>query len=199
VIGSGFILFPPSLVFLPAWTQLTQKNKAFQHSSFAIMAAPGNMVLDGDPRYNEKFPTDDDAKLAAESPVGNGHSNGHATGLIRPQQRKLHDTNVTFEEYHYYASLTRAEEEQHPRHGRETSLWALIFPSKSDGGAEHSAADPKRNLSNPNTRSVVSDEEWSNASRALRTATRGAIFYLITTDILGPFGLPYAFATMGWG
>lgn len=30
-------------------------------------------------------------------------------------------------------------------------------------------------------------------------ATRGAIFYLITTDILGPFGLGYAFATMGWG
>ena len=25
------------------------------------------------------------------------------------------------------------------------------------------------------------------------------MFYLITTDILGPFGLPYAFASMGWG
>jgi hypothetical protein len=46
---------------------------------------------------------------------------------------------------------------------------------------------------------TITDEEWTNASRALRTATRGAIFYLITTDILGPFGLGYAFATMGWG
>ena len=33
--------------------------------------------------------------------------------------------------------------------------------------------------------SGVSDEEWKTAARALRTATWGSVFYLITTDILG--------------
>lgn len=75
--------------------------------------------------------------------------------------------------------------------GYETNLLSLVFPPKSQGGVvkEKSASSD----------AVISDEEWTNASRALRTATRGAAFYLITTDILGPFGLPYAFATMGWG
>jgi hypothetical protein len=36
----------------------------------------------------------------------------------------------------------------------------------------------------------VSDEEWAVASRAARTATWGAVFYLITTDILGPYSVP---------
>lgn len=32
---------------------------------------------------------------------------------------------------------------------------------------------------------AVTDEEWKTAARALRTASWGTIFYLITTDILG--------------
>ncbi|KXL46487.1 MAG: hypothetical protein FE78DRAFT_146064 [Acidomyces sp. 'richmondensis'] len=46
---------------------------------------------------------------------------------------------------------------------------------------------------------VVSDEEWQVASRAARTATWGAIFYLITTDILGPFSVPWAMSQLGYG
>lgn len=45
----------------------------------------------------------------------------------------------------------------------------------------------------------VSDEEWINANRAVRQASGAAAFYLITTDILGPFGLAYSFGTVGWG
>jgi len=45
----------------------------------------------------------------------------------------------------------------------------------------------------------VTDEEWQNSSRALRTASWAAIFYLITTDILGPFNVPFAMGTLGWG
>ncbi|KAK0642885.1 transmembrane amino acid transporter protein [Cercophora newfieldiana] len=93
---------------------------------------------------------------------------------IKPQQRKLRDPTVTFEEYHYYAQQTRAAEASHPHPG-------LDVASEKQGSL------------------AVSDEEWANESRALRTATRGAIFYLITTGVLGPFGLPYAFATMGRG
>lgn len=32
---------------------------------------------------------------------------------------------------------------------------------------------------------AIPDEEWRTAARALRTASWGTIFYLITTDILG--------------
>jgi hypothetical protein len=150
------------------------------------------MLDGGDPRLNEKerdFADAADARMA-----------------MRPQHRSLYDSSVTFEEYHYYAQLTRAEEENYPDHDKERGWLSVIFPSKSDGGVTQTSdgnSEPKNvgglNTSNPEVRDVISDEEWANASRALRSATRGAIFYLITTDILGPFGLPYAFGTMGWG
>jgi amino acid permease len=80
-----------------------------------------------------------------------------------------------------------------------------VFPAKAGPSvadmhtADGAAEGRKHNLSDPRVRGSVTEEEWTNASRALRTATRGTIFYLITTDILGPFGLPYAFGGMGWG
>jgi hypothetical protein len=43
------------------------------------------------------------------------------------------------------------------------------------------------------------DAEWRQASRALRTAGWGAIFYLITTDILGWGQTPYVFSNTGFG
>jgi hypothetical protein len=66
----------------------------------------------------------------------------------------------------------------------------------------------------------VTESEWEAAQRATRTATwcvllhiipnqtyayhsqqtlRGTIFYLITTDILGPYSVPWAMAQMGYG
>lgn len=155
------------------------------------MSQLANLAVDGDPRLHEKE-REIIENLSVQSP---------GTG-VRPQHRKLHDTSVTFEEYHHYAQLTRAEEEESTT--PETGVLSIIFPSKSGGGVQQSTDGDQKdasalNTSDPATRMTISDLEWTNASRALRTATRGAIFYLITTDILGPFGLPYAFATMGWG
>jgi hypothetical protein len=45
----------------------------------------------------------------------------------------------------------------------------------------------------------VGKDEWSQASRAMRTASWSAVFYLITTDILGPSAVPWSLANMGWG
>lgn len=42
------------------------------------------------------------------------------------------------------------------------------------------------------------DEELINARRALRTASWFAVFYLITTDILGPSNAPFAFSQVGY-
>lgn len=153
------------------------------------MAAPASVLLDGgDPRLNEK---ERDLADAME-----------ARGGLRPQHRPLHDSSVSFEEYNYYAQLARAEEDAYTDHDRERGWLSLIFPSKSHAGVEvgPDGKDPAAiNTSDRAVTATISDDEWTNASRALRTATRGAIFYLITTDILGPFGLPYAFGTMGWG
>jgi hypothetical protein len=147
----------------------------------------------GDPRLNEK---ERDIQDALDLQAGG----------IRPQHRRLHDPNVTFEQYNYFAQLTRAEEDNMRDHERERGWLSIIFPSKSDAGVQQQQHDgqakedaPAINTHNGDQIATVTDAEWANASRALRTATRGAVFYLITTDILGPFGLPYAFATMGWG
>lgn len=37
----------------------------------------------------------------------------------------------------------------------------------------------------PSSSSLVTEEEWKTSARALRTASWGTIFYIITTDILG--------------
>ncbi|TFK47166.1 hypothetical protein OE88DRAFT_1666471 [Heliocybe sulcata] len=42
------------------------------------------------------------------------------------------------------------------------------------------------------------EQELLNARRALRTAGWISVFYLITTDILGPFNAPYAFSQVGY-
>ena len=158
------------------------------------MAKVGTMALDGgDPR------------------LGGHEGEWSGQGIIaytRPQMRALHDPSIQFEEYWYYSRQTRAEEDAfraedaaHPSHG----ILSTIFPTKSGtgnvvtNGEKGEAPVPQTNISDPTRRASVTDEEWTNASRAVRTATAGAVFYLITTDILGPFGLPYAFATTGWG
>lgn len=40
--------------------------------------------------------------------------------------------------------------------------------------------------------------ERVNALRALRSASWASIFYLITTDVLGPFNAPFAISQVGW-
>ncbi|SPQ25778.1 46fc58f0-96f7-4996-8023-12658bfbb7a1 [Thermothielavioides terrestris] len=124
---------------------------------------------------------------------------------IRPQHRKLHDPDVSFEEYLYYAQKTREEERtlEKPR-----TAWRQLLAgekkSAANGAADESVGVVHQelgdlNLSTRNNRLHISDEEWTNASRALRTASAGAAFYLITTDILGPFAVPFAIGTLGYG
>lgn len=120
------------------------------------------------------------------------------SGPVPPRLRALHDSNVSFHEYQYYARLTRQEQDNLPPAKAGKNFLAYLIPNLQKSPAtEVERVD--LNTSNPEMRKHITDEEWENASRALRTATAGAIFYLITTDILGPFGLPYAFATTGWG
>ncbi len=159
------------------------------------MAQLATMALDGgDPRLADK-----EGEFAGQGIVA----------YTRPQMRALHDKSITFEEYHYFALQARAEEDSNHRMGKsggaETrGFLSALLPGKGPSSVasdekRHGSMIPTENLSVPERRASVTDEEWTNASRAVRTATAGAIFFLITTDILGPFGLPYAFATTGWG
>ena len=123
--------------------------------------------------------------------------------VVPPRLRKLHDREVSFQEYQHYAKITREEQDRLPKPKIGKNWLAYLVPNmqKQETGAMEFAAEhrPQLNTSDRENRKLISDEEWLNASRALRTAGTGAIFYLITTDIFGPFGLPYAFATTGWG
>ncbi|KAJ6442469.1 short-chain dehydrogenase/reductase 2 [Purpureocillium lavendulum] len=120
-------------------------------------------------------------------------------GGIKPQHRPLHDPSVTFEEYHHYANETRSEEDKQVLAPSVFNMVGLLFPSKSSPGPGGHGESTIHVGGDLRGRAHVTDDEWANASRALRTASRGAVFYLITTDVLGPFGIPYAVATMGWG
>ena len=125
---------------------------------------------------------------------------------MMPQERLLHDPAVTFDEYRYYAEKTRAEEDEASRiEISQKGILQIMFPTKNGPSAVHTASEAspqggdyeKRqgsvtgnaNLARRDLRLAITDEEWTNASRAMRTATSAACFYLITTDIFGPFGV----------
>ena len=121
---------------------------------------------------------------------------------IKPQQRKLHDPAVTFEEYHYYALRTREEEKY--LESPKLQWREIINRQMGDKTAKSTEVEtPDKvaevNFATEEGRLQISDDEWTNASRAFRTASWGAAFYLITTDILGPYGVGFAMGTLGWG
>lgn len=111
------------------------------------------------------------------------------------------DSPIAFEEYVYYASITRADEKASDELYRSQrgprTVKNLIKDRFSTG--HHNVEKPEGHNENAVVTSAVTPEEWKNASRAIRTAGWGAIFYLITTDILGPFSTAWSFAQMGYG
>ena len=139
----------------------------------------GAMNLDGgDPRMN--------------SSAGVGF--GVASEITRPTARKLHDPSITFEEYMHYAAITRADDRNISPHTDNALNVAGLksmnpFAKKGKPAVETvMQMDEKTASSSPNHAPyTISEEEYIQASRAVRTATWGAVFFLITTDILGPF------------
>ncbi|RDW57248.1 hypothetical protein BP5796_12698 [Coleophoma crateriformis] len=117
---------------------------------------------------------------------------------------------ILLEEYLYWASITRAQEAQYEDEGDAFRLFRGKLTKKSP--AENNTPTPVE-ISNgtdeknghavdgvstsPTT--AVSDEEWAEASRGIRTATWSAVFYLVTADIMGPSSAPWAIAQLGYG
>ena len=120
---------------------------------------------------------------------------------------------VLFEDYLYFAALQRLAEET------TTSLTETEMPADEDQNKERRSSsqgksnwltrfsDHKGQNVNVDVRSVqfpqaalptAEEQEREDTSRALRRASWSTVFYLITTDILGPFNAPYAIAQVGW-
>lgn len=152
------------------------------------MAQPAALALEGDPRMSASGPG------IAQLPT--------------PALRNLHDPSVTIEEYFYWAKITREQQRGIPTvktparkflsFGKRDAVSSTIVgsdptkpghPNKGLGTTTEKTSGPEAPaISRP---AAVTEEEWLQASRAARTATWGSIFYLITTDVLGPYSVPY--------
>lgn len=111
------------------------------------------------------------------------------------------DPNVTLEEYMYWANIERQLEEEENRQyvlERGPLTVGKVIQNRFSKGVHHDhdkkgahnspQIDGEKGMvaSTPSDSSLaVTDEEWRTASRALRTASWGTVFYLITTDVLG--------------
>ena len=107
-------------------------------------------------------------------------------------------TNVEFEDYLYFAAVQRREEDlaTMPRSEVEKVEKRNWFNRLS----EHKGPNVNVNVhAIDNPIPPTADElEREDASRALRLASWASVFYLITTDILGPFNAPFAISQTGW-
>lgn len=153
------------------------------------MAQPAALSLEGDPRMSASGP-------------------GMAQ-LSTPALRNLHDPSVTIEEYFYKAKITREAQRSIPtvktparkllsfgKHDAVSSTITGSDPTKSETSKKVLGTATDEKTGGPQAPAtagpiVVTEDEWLQASRAARTATWGSVFYLITTDILGPYSVPY--------
>ncbi|KAH7886718.1 transmembrane amino acid transporter protein-domain-containing protein [Phlebopus sp. FC_14] len=114
-------------------------------------------------------------------------------------------TSPNFETYLHFAALQRAREEALAGAEVESGRLSKLFFGSEGPQAERAsvtsatASDEKKGHKSDEGALTVSDEEYRAAASALRTASWGSVFYLITTDILGPYSAPFAFAQVGYG
>lgn len=137
------------------------------------------------------------------------------TDSLPQRTRKLHDPTISFEEYLHYAKEARAWEasaanavsatlegsvlKRHFRlDGKQKEAIHEETPREQETG--QISASEKRSITEESPKngsvagvvgpSIITDDEWANAARAARTVTWGAVFFLLTTDILGPYSAP---------
>lgn len=184
-------------------------------------AIPAGPMAVADPRVEQVVeaaanPEKTDAKLSMD--VKQGYSSDVVHREYGYAART--DPTVTFEEYRYWAKIERAlEQEENQQYLAEhgaTTIKSLIKGRFSKGvhhenakkqkkqNAETDAAAPSGDQSSGEKQKAsgelvpaapghlsVDDAQWRNSMRALRTASWGTIFYLVTTDILGWSSTPY--------
>lgn len=110
----------------------------------------------------------------------------------------------SFEASLHYAAVQRLREDDMfnvPESRRTTFMARLFFPELPASVNSAYFATKGSDMEKPpvpvSRSTTVSEEEKRMAQRALRTATWVTVFYLITTDILGPFSTGWAFSQVG--
>lgn len=130
------------------------------------------------------------------------------------------DRGITFENYHYWANRSREAEKNIPTDNTGFSQVGRLMIGKKPQGTQPPSSLSKVRITDEKTAGTkarpdssrstdksedaadnweVTESEWEQAQRAARTATWGSVFYLITTDILGPTNVPWAISRMGYG
>lgn len=113
------------------------------------------------------------------------------------------DSTVTFEEFAYWAEIERADEMERNRQyidKRGPRSVANVLKGRFSHGIHHEEKKEQEKAAKEGDGAgvlqhsndlAVTDEEWKTAARALKTASWGTVFFLITTDILGWASTPY--------
>ncbi|KAF8815786.1 hypothetical protein BYT27DRAFT_7224712 [Phlegmacium glaucopus] len=131
--------------------------------------------------YNPQTPSED--KVAVLWRISAAH---------KPRQ------NIEFEDYLRFAAIQRRAEDLATLPASE--LGKLEKSNWFNRLSEHKGQNVNikvHDIDNPI--SLTADElERENASRVLRIASWASVFYLITTDILGPSNAPFAISLVGW-
>ncbi|KAG0697960.1 transmembrane amino acid transporter protein-domain-containing protein [Suillus ampliporus] len=119
-------------------------------------------------------------------------------------------TTPNIETYMYFAKIQRDREALSAKNdaedGHRIGLFSRTFKRSQGSDDKRSAvsapgSDEKKGAasSKQGGSALVTEGEYRAASGALRTATWGNVFYLITTDILGPYSTPWVFQQVGYG
>lgn len=128
--------------------------------------------------------------MSLEDSKTNGHQDvgqQHSATFIPPSARKAYDKDVTFEEYIHYATKTRAEEKERlpnvDKSGglldqfkekvlRRGSATTAVAASTNGSDSPNEKDAPRRQSRlHDDGRAVITDDEWRNASRMMRTAS----------------------------
>lgn len=187
-------------------TYLAQQLASFSGTTFPALR------LDTMAEVHETAPNPEPSTDSKVSPGGLPDGN-----LSSVKQLQL---SLSFAEYAYYASITRARErEANDKYLRDQGSSTLAAHIKSILNAGRKAnqtllevvdqdvsQDTNDCTSLPKEQSLIhsstvapsppaSSSELDTTNRALRTAGWGSVFYLITLDIMGPSNTPFVVPT----
>lgn len=114
------------------------------------------------------------------------------------------DSTEPFQVYYHYAAIQRAREDALPK-SPFSSLFDKYRKKKPEpeerSDESHSSSE---GTFSPDCEKTVLDQipgaktELAVANMSLRTATWMSVFFLTTTDILGPSASPWAISQLGW-
>ena len=102
--------------------------------------------------------------------------------------------DVVFEDFIFYAGLQREEENNGQKVFSPNPETNIQIEEETRSTSENKTNEEPRGL----PAMTPDQQERSEAARALRIASWMSVFFLLTTDIVGPFTAPFAISQVGW-